>query len=68
MTDIDPETLELRLAWLERTAEELGDIVYCQQREIDLLRERLAQAERALAARPGAERPTDAAEERPPHY
>jgi uncharacterized coiled-coil protein SlyX len=68
MNDIDPESLEIRLAWLERTAEELGDIVYRQQREIELLRERLAAAERTLAARPGADRPTDAAEERPPHY
>lgn len=68
MSDIDIENLELRLAYLERTAEELGDIVYRQQREIELLRERLARAERSLAARADGQAPADASEERPPHY
>lgn len=67
MNPSDPESLELRLAYLERTAQELGDVLYRQQREIALLRDRLAACEHALASRGSAAsgRPED---ERPPHY
>ncbi|MEQ8231682.1 MAG: SlyX family protein [Gammaproteobacteria bacterium] len=67
MNPIDSEALELRLAYLERTTQELGDVLYRQQREIALLRDRLAACERSLAAREGTT-PGAAVDERPPHY
>jgi SlyX protein len=68
MTSLDPESLEFRLAYLERTSQELGDVIYRQQREIEVLRERLAACERSLASRDGVAAPGDAGDERPPHY
>lgn len=68
MNPIDSETLEVRLAYLERTTQELGDVLYRQQRELELLRERLAACERTLAARDGPTASGSAADERPPHY
>ncbi|MEQ8663826.1 MAG: SlyX family protein [Gammaproteobacteria bacterium] len=68
MNDIDQEARELRLAYLERTTQELGDVLYRQQREIEMLRDRLAACERALAARDGSATAGSAADERPPHY
>lgn len=68
MNSIDPESLELRLAYLERTSQELGDVIYRQQREIEVLRERLAACERSLASRDETAGPSSAIDERPPHY
>ncbi len=68
MNASDAETLELRLAYLERTTQELGDVLYRQQRELELLRERLAACERTLATRDGPAAAGSAADERPPHY
>jgi SlyX protein len=64
----DLERLEVKLAFLERTANELSDVVYRQQRDIAALNERLT----ALASRVDAVKTADpvytAEEERPPHY
>lgn len=68
MTDADLERLELKLAYLESANQELSDIVYRQQRELDLLRETLQGWQRQVAewrAEQGARSPED---ERPPHY
>lgn len=72
MNDERLERLELRLAWLESTKDELSHELYRQQREIESLRlrvthlqERLEAALAEAAEEPG---PFDPAGERPPHY
>ena len=68
MNDETVERLELKLAFLERSNQELSDVVYRQQQQIDALqiqlRDLLGQME-ALR-----EEPTryTAEQERPPHY
>lgn len=62
------ESLELKIAFLERANLELSDVVYRQQREIDALRLQMA----ALAVRFEAFQPAPSSytpeQERPPHY
>lgn len=66
------ERLELRLAWLESTKDELSHELYRQQREIETLRLRVTQLqdrlEAALAEAAEEQTPFDPAAERPPHY
>lgn len=62
------EDLELKLAYLERSNQELSDVVYAQQQAIDRLEarlERLVDRLQALEARP---RDYTSDEEAPPHY
>lgn len=62
------ERLELKLAFLEKANQDLSDVVYRQQQEIDALRLRIEQlADRMQALR---DEPTNysAEEEKPPHY
>lgn len=61
------ETVEIKLAHLERAVQELSDVVYRQQRELDRVLEMNRQLSRQLdefATR--ASEPT--AVEMPPHY
>lgn len=62
------EKFELKLAFLERANQELSDVVYRQQQELDQLRARLL----GLTSRVEALRDTPtqytAEDERPPHY
>ena len=62
------EQLELKLAYLERAGQELSDVVYRQQQELDGLKARLARLADQLQE--VAERPRDypAEDEKPPHY
>lgn len=63
------EELEIRLAYFERTVEELSDVAAAQAREIDRLQARLAAAERRLRDMGEAlERAAGAEREKPPHY
>lgn len=68
MNDADLERLELKLAFLERANQDLSDVVYRQQRDIDGLRVQIEH----LLGRVDAlrEEPTkySAEQERPPHY
>jgi uncharacterized coiled-coil protein SlyX len=68
MTNDDLERIELKLAYLERANQELSEVVFRQQREIDDLRARLGavfnELDAAKSERPGF----SAADERPPHY
>ncbi len=68
LSDEAVERLELKLAFLERANQELSDVVYRQQQEIDALRLQI----RELIDRIEADRdePTKytAEQERPPHY
>jgi SlyX protein len=70
MNDDTIERLELKIAFLERAAAELSDVVYGQQRELAHLRARLTDLAGRLeaAAAQGAERPYTLEEEKPPHY
>jgi SlyX protein len=62
------ERLELKVAFLERANQELSDVVYRQQQELEHLRARLA----LIASRIDAVKAEDAQytpeQERPPHY
>jgi SlyX protein len=65
---MDVERLETKIAFLERANNELSDVVYRQQREIQRLQAKLE----ALAERVGSMRAPDEGrtpeDERPPHY
>ncbi len=64
----ESERIESKIAHLEQALQELGDVVYRQQREIDGLKQRLAVAQDQLERlhSEGAQRSFD--DERPPHY
>jgi uncharacterized coiled-coil protein SlyX len=68
MQDETVERFELKLAFLERANQELSDVIYRQQQEIDQLRAQLL----GLTSRIDSLRDTSTAytdeEERPPHY
>jgi uncharacterized coiled-coil protein SlyX len=64
------EGIEIRIAFLERANQELSDVVFRQQREVDALRTQLGTLLSRLdasAAQPD-ERPYTLEEEKPPHY
>ena len=68
MEDSGIERIELKIAFLESAFQELSDVVYRQQREIETLQAQLALSQRQLEefkADRVAPRPED---ERPPHY
>jgi len=62
------ERLELKIAFLERASAELSDVVYAQQREIDALRQRVAELANRLEASGTGDKTYTAEEEKPPHY
>jgi len=67
-TDKRFETLEVKLAFHEQTLQELDDLIYAQQRQIDSLRDscrRLKQQIEGLSQDPAQ---VEAVDERPPHY
>ncbi|MBI5616736.1 MAG: SlyX family protein [Gammaproteobacteria bacterium] len=68
MTNDDLERLELKLAYLERANQELSEVIFRQQREIDDLRARLGAIFNELDAAKSERRGFSAADERPPHY
>ena len=68
MDDDTVERLELKIAFLERASAELSDVVYAQQREIDILRARLVELESRVKASGETDRPYTLEEEKPPHY
>lgn len=66
------EALEFKCAYLERTTQELSDVLARQQRELDHARSRLEDLARQLealdAAVGGTGGPPDPRSEVPPHY
>jgi uncharacterized coiled-coil protein SlyX len=68
MTPESIERLELKIAFLERANQELSDVVYRQQQEIEELRTSVT----ALGARVDALKADETTytleQERPPHY
>jgi len=62
------ERIESKLAFLERANQELSDVVYRQQREIDVLRAQVAKCREQLDDFRSDGAPESPAEEKPPHY
>lgn len=66
MSDARIEELEIRYAHLEKAFQELSDVVWKQQRELDDLRDVMKRMKDRLPAEQGL---VDAArEDKPPHY
>jgi SlyX protein len=68
VSDSGLERIELKIAFLENAFQELSDVVYRQQREIESLQAQLAISQRQLEemkADQATPRPED---DRPPHY
>ena len=68
MNDAAIEQLELKIAYLESANQELSDIVYRQQRDIDLLRAQMSAYQRQLDAWRSESSDAVPVDERPPHY
>lgn len=62
------ERLELKMSFLERANQELSDVVYRQQQEIDQLRTQLLSLTSRVEALRDAPTQYTAEDERPPHY
>jgi SlyX protein len=62
------EQIEIKIAYLERTAVELSDVVFRQHRELQALQARVDALEERLKAAQAEEVPRSADQERPPHY
>jgi SlyX protein len=68
---MDQETLEqiqTRIAFLERSNTELGEVVFQQQKEIQALNARIREVLHRLEAAQSAQEERSAEDERPPHY
>ena len=68
MSDDHLERLEIKLAFLEKSTNDLSDVVYRQQQDIASLNERLAALAAGIEALKANDRPYTMEEERPPHY
>lgn len=64
----DIERLELKVAFLERANNELSDVVYRQQLELDQLRARVASLVDRVEAIKDSPTQYTAEQEKPPHY
>lgn len=62
------QQLELKLAYLERGNQELSDVVYRQQQDLDALKTRLNRLADQLRAMTEEGTEHSAADEKPPHY
>lgn len=62
------ERIELKIAYLERANNDLSEVVYRQQQEIDALRAELAALNGKMAAAMTEQTIYTAEQERPPHY
>lgn len=62
------ERIELRIAYLERANNDLSEVVYRQQQEIDALRAELAIVSGKLEGALSEQTRYTPEQERPPHY
>jgi SlyX protein len=67
MDDAALENLEVKIAYLERAATELSDVVFRQQQDIEALTLRLETLQNRVAAAAEEPRPPPS-DEKPPHY
>ena len=58
----------MKIAYLEQANQELSDVVYRQQGELDALRDRLKLLAARIEESAQTQRPYTEEEERPPHY
>jgi SlyX protein len=68
MNDDTLEQIQTKIAYLERTAHELSDVVFRQQKEIQALQAKLKEVSDRLNAVQSDQSPRPAEQERPPHY
>jgi uncharacterized coiled-coil protein SlyX len=68
MNDEIIERIELKIAYLERANNDLSEVVYRQQQEIDSLRAELRVLNGKMAAAMTEQTVYTAEEEKPPHY
>lgn len=62
------ELIEMKIAFLERANQELSDVVYRQQQEIEAQRVRLTELAGRIESQLSAATAYTQEEERPPHY
>ena len=62
------ERVELKIAYLERANNDLSEVVYRQQQQIDVLRAELAALNGKMEAAVAEQTVYTAEQERPPHY
>jgi SlyX protein len=67
MRDEPLEEVQSKIAYLERAMAELSDVVFRQQREMQVLQAKLSALRERLEGAP-AEDVSSAEQERPPHY
>jgi SlyX protein len=60
--------LETKLTYFERTVQELNDVVYHQQKQIDALEKSCKELAKALRGFSGGSENDTPADEKPPHY
>jgi len=60
--------LETKIAFLEKHINELSDVLYAQQKQIDELGAKYINLKDQLTTMDQPETETNAADERPPHY
>ncbi len=68
MPETTLEQIELKIAFLEHANQELSDVVYRQQRELDNLRAQMTVYQRQIDAWKSERMPLALVDERPPHY
>jgi SlyX protein len=68
MNDETLEQIQIKIAFLERAANELSDVVFRQHREIEAMQARLKAISERLDRAPSDEVSPPQDEERPPHY
>lgn len=68
MNDERLEQLEIKMTFLDKATNELSEVVYRQQQEIDALNERLKALATRFEALRSEERIYTPEDERPPHY
>jgi SlyX protein len=68
MNTDDIERIDLRIAYLERANNELSEVVYRQQQEIDTLRAQIAALSGKMESAMSEQTSYTAEQERPPHY
>jgi uncharacterized coiled-coil protein SlyX len=68
MSSATLETMEFKIAYLERANNDLSDVVYRQQREIEELRLTVAALTEKVNALTSSRQPYSTEQEIPPHY
>src|SRR5471032_119203 len=68
MNDTTLEQIQTKIAFLERANTELGDQVYRQHQEIEMMRRQLGELADRLNSALSEARTRTSDEERPPHY